>query len=96
MAEPAPLSGSLQRTALYQAQMKHDARMVPFAGYEMPVQFATGIIAEHNHTRNAAGLFDVSHMGQAFIRGANHETAARALERMVPADILGLEPGRVR
>jgi aminomethyltransferase len=96
MAEPAPLSGSLQRTALYPAQMKQGARMVPFAGYEMPVQFATGIIAEHNHTRNAAGLFDVSHMGQAFIRGATHETAARALEALVPADILGLEPGRVR
>jgi aminomethyltransferase len=96
MAEPAPLSGSLQRTALYPAQMKQGARMVPFAGYEMPVQFATGIIAEHHHTRNAAGLFDVSHMGQAFIRGATHEAAARALEALVPADILGLEPGRVR
>ena len=96
MAEPAPLSGSLQRTALYPAQMKQGARMVPFAGFEMPVQFVTGIIAEHNHTRNAAGLFDVSHMGQAFIRGATHETAARALEALVPADILGLEPGRVR
>jgi aminomethyltransferase len=96
MAEPAPLSGSLQRTALYPAQVKQGARMVPFAGYEMPVQFAAGIIAEHNHTRSAAGLFDVSHMGQAFIRGATHETAARALEALVPADILGLEPGRVR
>ena len=96
MAEPAPLSGSLQRTALYPAQMKQGARMVPFAGFEMPVQFSTGIIAEHNHTRNAAGLFDVSHMGQASIRGATHETAARALEALVPADILGLEPGSVR
>src|SRR5215212_8164821 len=96
MAEPAPFSGSLQRTALYPAQMKQGARMVPFAGYEMPVQFATGIIAEHNHTRASAGLFDVSHMGQAFIHGATHETAARAMETLVPADILGLEPGRVR
>jgi aminomethyltransferase len=96
MAEPAPLSGSLQRTALYAAHVRQGARMVPFAGYEMPVQFPTGIIAEHNHTRNSAGLFDVSHMGQAFIRGANHETVARALESLVPADILGLEPGRIR
>ncbi|MGH6874742.1 MAG: glycine cleavage system aminomethyltransferase GcvT, partial [Aestuariivirgaceae bacterium] len=96
MAESAPLSGSLQRTALYDAHMKQGARMVPFAGYEMPVQFATGIIAEHNHTRTSAGLFDVSHMGQAFIHGGDHESAARALERQVPADILGLEPGRTR
>jgi aminomethyltransferase len=96
MADSAPLAGSLQRTALYQAHVKQGARMVPFAGYEMPVQFTTGIIAEHNHTRTAAGLFDVSHMGQALIRGADHEAAARALEKLVPGDILGLEPGRIR
>ncbi len=71
--------------------------MVPFAGYEMPVQFATGIIAEHNHTRNAAGLFDVSHMGQAFIRGATHETAARALWSASCLPIFsGSSLGRVR
>ena len=72
------------------------ARMVPFAGYSMPVQYADGIIAEHNHTRAAAGLFDVSHMGQAFLVGADHETTARALEALVPADILGLAHGRQR
>jgi aminomethyltransferase len=96
MAEPAPLSGSLQRTALYPAQMKQGARMVPFAGYEMPVQFATGIIAEHNHTRNAAGLFDVSHMGQAYLVAEDHRSAAAALEMLVPADILNLARGRQR
>ena len=67
--------------------------MVPFAGYEMPVQYADGIIAEHNHVRAETGLFDVSHMGQAFLVGADHETVARALEALVPADILNLAPG---
>ena len=86
----------LRRTPLHALHLELGGKMVPFAGYEMPVQFPTGIIAEHNHTRNSAGLFDVSHMGQAFIRGANHETVARALESLVPADILGLEPGRIR
>ena len=71
-------------------------RMVPFAGYDMPVQYADGIIAEHNHVREQAGLFDVSHMGQAFLVGADHETVARALETLVPGDIVGLAPGRQR
>jgi aminomethyltransferase len=70
--------------------------MVPFAGYSLPVQYAGGIIAEHNHTRSAAGLFDVSHMGQAFLVGPDHDTTARALEALTPADILGLAPGRQR
>jgi aminomethyltransferase len=70
--------------------------MVPFAGYEMPVQYPDGIIAEHTHTRDAAGLFDVSHMGQAFLVGPDHATAARALEELVPADIVSLAPGRQR
>jgi aminomethyltransferase len=96
MAETAPLAEQLERTALYHAHVGQGARMVPFAGYEMPVQFPTGIIAEHNHTRTAAGLFDVSHMGQAVLEGPDHHTTARALERLVPADILGLAPGRVR
>jgi glycine cleavage system T protein (aminomethyltransferase) len=72
------------------------ALLLPFAGYEMPVQFREGIIAEHVHTRTAAGLFDVSHMGQAMLSAADHETAARALERLVPGDLLGLAPGRIR
>jgi len=62
----------------------------------MPVQYADGIIAEHNHVREQAGLFDVSHMGQAFLVGADHETVARALETLVPADIVNLAPGRQR
>ena len=70
--------------------------MVPFAGYEMPVQYPDGIIAEHNHVRTQTGLFDVSHMGQAFLVGADHETVARALETLVPADIVNLAPGRQR
>jgi aminomethyltransferase len=70
--------------------------MVPFAGYALPVQYADGIIAEHNHTRAAAGLFDVSHMGQAFLVGPDHETVARALEALAPADIVNLARGRQR
>jgi len=68
-------------------------RMVPFAGYSMPVQYPAGIMAEHLHTRAAAGLFDVSHMGQAELVG---EGAAAALERLTPADVQGLKPGRQR
>lgn len=68
------------------------ARMVPFAGYQMPVQYA-GVLAEHNHTRTAASLFDVSHMGQLSLRGPG---AAAALERLVPSDIQALQPGRQR
>ena len=62
----------------------------------MPVQFPAGIIAEHTQTREKAGLFDVSHMGQAFLVGPDHETTARALETMVPSDVAGLKPGRQR
>lgn len=79
----------------------HDAlgaRMVPFAGYRMPVQYPGGIIAEHTQTRESAGLFDVSHMGQANLEAADgtHETVAAALEALVPADIRKLVPGQQR
>src|SRR5712671_1205680 len=67
--------------------------MVPFAGYEMPVQYPAGIIAEHLHTRAQAGLFDVSHMGQIRLRGAE---AARALEALVPGDLQALAPRQMR
>src|ERR1041385_4069031 len=67
--------------------------MVGFAGYEMPVQYPAGIIAEHLHTRTKAGLFDVSHMGQIALRGAG---AAAALEKLVPGDLQSLAPGRMR
>lgn len=72
--------------------------MVPFAGYDMPVQYPTGIIREHTATRTSAGLFDVSHMGQAWLEAddGRHETVANALEALIPADILGLEHGRQR
>jgi aminomethyltransferase len=93
---PAPASAPLLKTPLHSLHVARGGRMVPFAGYEMPVQYADGIIAEHNHVRAAAGLFDVSHMGQAFLVGADHETVARALEALVPADIVNLAPGRQR
>jgi aminomethyltransferase len=89
---PAPL----RQTPLHSLHVSRGARMVPFAGYDMPVQYADGILAEHTHTRSQAGLFDVSHMGQAFLVGADHETVARALEALVPGDIAGLAPGRQR
>jgi aminomethyltransferase len=88
----------LRRTPLYALHLRLGARMVPFAGYEMPVQYPGGIIAEHLHTRAAASLFDVSHMGQIAVRprSGRVEDAARALETLVPGDVLGLAPGRQR
>ena len=88
-AEP----GRLKRTPLYELHQRLGAKMVPFAGYEMPVQYPAGIIAEHLQTRAKAGLFDVSHMGQIALHGG---AAARALEALVPGDIQGLAPGRMR
>jgi aminomethyltransferase len=78
--------------------MRLGGRMVPFAGYEMPVQYPSGIIKEHLNTRAAAGLFDVSHMGQIAIRARSGglADAAGALEALVPADVLGLPEGRQR
>ena len=67
--------------------------MVPFAGYDMPVQYPAGILKEHLHTRAKAGLFDVSHMGQAFLSGAD---PANALESLTPADVTGLKEGMQR
>lgn len=83
----------LRRTPLYDLNIELGARMVPFAGWEMPVQYKAGVLGEHQHTRAAAGLFDVSHMGQLILRGPG---VAEALERLVPADIVGLAPGRQR
>jgi aminomethyltransferase len=84
------------KTPLHSRHVTLGARMVPFAGYDMPVQYPTGILTEHNWTREKAGLFDVSHMGQAFLVGPDHETTARALEALIPADILNLAPGKQR
>lgn len=86
----------LLNTPLHALHVALGARMVPFAGYDMPVQYPSGIIAEHTHTRTSAGLFDVSHMGQGWLVGPDHETTARALETMVPADIVSLQPGQQR
>jgi len=88
----------LKRTGLYDLHISLGAKMVPFAGYEMPVQYPMGVLKEHLHTRAGAGLFDVSHMGQAFLRPVSGaiEDAARALEALVPVDILGLGEGRQR
>ncbi len=91
-----PQSAALELTVLHPLHRRLQARLVPFAGYEMPVQYPSGIVAEHLHTRAAAGLFDVSHMGQARLLGRDHGTVAHAIERLVPADIAGLEPGQIR
>lgn len=81
----------LRRTPLHALHLELGGKMVPFAGYEMPVQYAAGILKEHLHTRSKAGLFDVSHMGQAFL-GAD----TQALEALTPADVAGLKEGMQR
>lgn len=88
----------LKQTPLYALNVALGGRMVPFAGYDMPVQFRDGVLKEHLHTRNAAGLFDVSHMGQIVLRPKSGDVrdAARALETLVPVDVLGLPEGRQR
>lgn len=86
-------SETLLRTPLYALHIELGAKMVPFSGYEMPVQYPTGVLKEHLHTREKAGLFDVSHMGQAFLSGAD---PAKALERVTPADVVGLKEGMQR
>lgn len=88
--------GELNRTPLYDLHVALGAKMVPFAGYDMPVQYALGVMKEHLHCRGKAGLFDVSHMGQVILRGADNEAVARAFETLVPMDVLGLGEGRQR
>src|SRR3981189_277476 len=89
---------SLKRTPLHALHVARGGKMVPFAGYEMPVQYPAGVLKEHLHSRSAAGLFDVSHMGQLALRpkSGKVEDAALALERLVPQDILAVAPGRQR
>ena len=70
---------ALRRTPLYETHVALGAKMVPFAGYDMPVQYPTGILTEHKWTRESAGLFEVSHMGQCSILGPDFETVARAM-----------------
>jgi len=88
----------LNRTPLHGLHVALGGKLVPFAGYEMPVQYATGVLREHLHTRGSAGLFDVSHMGQIKLRAKSGrvEDAALALERLVPQDIVAIAPGRQR
>ncbi|WP_293265350.1 glycine cleavage system aminomethyltransferase GcvT [Neptunomonas sp.] len=86
-------SGNLNKTALFDLHVELGAKMVPFAGFEMPVQYPLGVKKEHLHTRTQAGLFDVSHMGQVKLTGAN---AAAALETLVPVDIIDLPVGKQR
>ncbi len=86
----------LKQTPLHDLHVELGARMVPFAGYAMPVQYKAGIMAEHLHARSKAGLFDVSHMGQAFLLGPDHETTARALEALTPSNFVELGLGRQR
>lgn len=91
-------SAELHRTPLFDLHVALGARMVPFAGYDMPVQYPAGVLKEHLHTRAKCGLFDVSHMGQVELRAKSgkFEDAALALESLVPVDILGLKEGRQR
>jgi aminomethyltransferase len=88
----------LKRTPLHALHLARGGKMVPFAGYDMPVQYSAGVLREHLHTRNSAGLFDVSHMGQIALRpkSGNVHDVALALEWLVPQDIVGVAPGRQR
>ncbi len=89
----AQLPDPLSKTPLFDLHVRLGARMVPFAGYEMPVQYPLGVMKEHLHTRAHAGLFDVSHMGQVELHGSE---AAAALETLVPVDVIGLPAGKQR
>jgi aminomethyltransferase len=89
----SPPEPELRKTPLHALHLELGARMVPFAGYSLPVQYPAGLMAEHRHTRAAASLFDVSHMGQLRLVGPD---AAAAFETLIPADVLGLAPGRQR
>lgn len=94
MSSSAPASAApLLTTPLNALHLELGARMVPFAGYSMPVQYPAGLMAEHHHTRTAAGLFDVSHMGQLCLSGPD---AAAAFETLIPVDVQGLGIGRQR
>ena len=86
-------AADLLKTPLYDLHVELGARMVPFAGYSMPVQYPAGLITEHKHTRESAGLFDVSHMGQLTLSGAD---AAAAFESLMPVDVIGLGVNKQR
>ena len=92
------MAEELRRTGLYDLHVARHARMVPFAGWEMPVQYPMGVMGEHLHVREQAGLFDVGHMGQVLVRPRDGQidTAAAALETLIAADVAGLAVGRQR
>jgi aminomethyltransferase len=91
------LADDLLRLGLHDLHVSLGGKMVPFAGYDMPVQYATGVMKEHLHTRTAAGLFDVSHMGQVILRPkASYQETALAFESLMPVDVLGVAQGRQR
>lgn len=90
------MMSDLRHTPLFDLHVELGAKMVPFAGYAMPVQYPLGVMKEHTHTREKAGLFDVSHMGQVRVQGSSFEAAATALETLVPVDVLGLANNRQR
>jgi aminomethyltransferase len=96
VTDGANSSETLKRTPLFELHSELGGKMVPFAGYEMPVQYPLGVLKEHLHTREKAGLFDVSHMGQAFLTGPDHESTAAALEALVPGELTKLGLGRMR
>jgi len=96
MAADASETESLAETPLNALHQRLSAKMTPFAGYSMPVQYPDGVLKEHLHTRAAAGLFDVSHMGQAFLIAEDGSDPAVLLETLVPADLQALDPGRQR
>ena len=89
----SPDASALLQTPLHDLHVSLNARMVPFAGYAMPVQYPSGLMAEHHHTRTAAGLFDVSHMGQLRLVGPD---AAAAFETLMPVDVIDLPVGKQR
>jgi aminomethyltransferase len=96
MTETLTASESLATTPLHALHVARGGRMVAFAGYALPLHYGDGIVAEHTHVRTAAGLFDVSHMGQAFLAGPDHDTLAAALETLAPAELVALPRGRMR
>ncbi|TSD60670.1 glycine cleavage system aminomethyltransferase GcvT [Variovorax sp. KBS0712] len=93
MAASTASDAQLLKTPLYDLHVELGARMVPFAGYSMPVQYPAGLMAEHKHTRDAAGLFDISHMGQLRLVGPD---AAAAFETLMPVDVIDLPAGKQR
>ncbi len=93
----AVLAEELRRLALHDLHVALGGKMVPFAGYEMPVQYSAGVMKEHLHCRTAAGLFDVSHMGQVILQPkSGYEATALGFEALMPVDVLGLAEGRQR